>query len=293
MPAIRSLLFVPGDSERKLAKVASSGADAVILDLEDAVAPDRKRVARDLCREALAAGTEGPRRFVRVNALDTGQTAEDLAAVMPGAPFGIVLPKCQSVRDLQRLDAMLAALEAREGLAAGCTRVLPIITETAVAMLGMASYALEPVPRLFGMTWGAEDLAADLGAVSNRDETGGYAPPFQHARSCCLYAAAASGAAAIDAVFTGVGDDAGLEREAAAAARSGFMGKMAIHPGQVPVINRAFTPAAADVEQARRVMDAFAAAGGAGVATLDGRMLDRPHRRAAERVLAAAGPVSG
>ncbi len=293
MPTIRSLLFVPGDSERKLAKVASSGADAVILDLEDAVAPDRKGMARGLCREALAAGAEGPRRFVRVNALETGQTAEDLAAVMRGAPFGIVLPKCQSARDLQRLDAMLAALEAREALAAGSTLVLPIITETAVAMLGMASYPLEPIPRLFGMTWGAEDLAADLGAQSNRDETGGYAPPFQHARSCCLYAATASGAVAIDAVYTGVGDDAGLEREAVAAARSGFMGKMAIHPGQVPVINRAFTPSMEALEHARRVMEAFARAGGAGVATLDGRMLDRPHRRAAERVLAAGEPGQG
>jgi citrate lyase subunit beta / citryl-CoA lyase len=285
MPAIRSLLFVPGDSERKIAKACETAADALILDLEDSVVPDRKSVARDLCRAAL--GADGPKMFVRINALETPHAAADLAAVMQGAPFGIVLPKCQSAHDLRRLDDMLTALEARQGLTVGSTVVLPIVTETGASMLGFGSYTEGSVPRLFGMTWGGEDLAADLGARTNRDESGSYALPYQLARSFCLYAAAAVGGAAIDAVFTDVRDAEGLEREAVTAARAGFLGKMAIHPAQADVINRAFTPRAEDVEHARRVMEAFAAAEGTGVALLDGKMLDRPHRRAAQRVLAA------
>jgi citrate lyase subunit beta/citryl-CoA lyase len=286
MGAIRSLLFVPGDSERKVAKAREAGADALILDLEDSVAPERKAAAREICRAALSA-LSGQRLFVRINALDTEDGAADLAAVMQGGPFGIMLPKCGSAHDLLRLGDMLTVLEAREGLAAGSTAVLPIVTETARAMLGFGSYAETRLPRLFGMTWGGEDLAADLGARTNRDEAGLYALPYQLARGFCLFAASARGAAPIDAVFTDIRDVQGLEREAEAAARSGFVGKMAIHPGQVEAINRAFTPDAAEVAHARRVMEAFAAAG-SGVAVLDGRMLDRPHQRAAERVLAAA-----
>jgi citrate lyase subunit beta / citryl-CoA lyase len=213
----------------------------------------------------------------------------DLAAVMQGRPFGIMLPKCQSARDLLRLGDMLGVLEARDGIAVGSTVVLPIVTETAGSMLGFASYAEIRVPRLFGMTWGGEDLAADLGARTNRDEGGGYALPYQLARSFCLFAATASGAAPIDAVFTDIRDAQGLEREAVTAARSGFLGKMAIHPAQAEIINRAFTPGDEDIAYARRVLAAFAAAESVGVAVLDGRMLDRPHQRAAQRVLAAAG----
>lgn len=287
MPPIRSLLFVPGDSERKIAKAQETDADALILDLEDSVVPDRKPAARDFCRAALAG--PGPKKFVRINALETLHAAADLAAIMQGAPFGIMLPKCQSATDLHRLDDMLTVLEAREGLALGSTLVLPIVTETAAAMLGFPTYVGAELPRLFGMTWGGEDLAADLGARSNRDETGGYALPYQLARSFCLYAASAAGSAPIDAVFTDVKDLEALEREAVAASRAGFVGKMAIHPAQAEVINRAFTPPAEDIEHARRVLDAFAAAEATGVALLDGRMLDRPHQRAAARVLAAAG----
>jgi citrate lyase beta subunit len=169
MDAIRSLLFVPADSERKIAKALDCAADALILDLEDSVTPDRKPAAREICRTALAAGSKGPKLFVRINALDTPEAAADLAAVMQGGPFGIVVPKCQSARDLLRLDDMLTVLEAREGLPAGQTLVLPIVTETGRAMLGFGSYAETRVPRLFGMMWGGEDLCADLGVEPRGD----------------------------------------------------------------------------------------------------------------------------
>ncbi len=288
MATIRSLLFVPGDSERKIAKALDSAADALILDLEDAVTPERKSVARDLCRSTLAAERTGrPKLFVRINALDTPEAAADLAAVMQGGPFGIVLPKCQSARDLVRVGDMLTVLEAREGLPAQSTTLLPVATETATAMLSFGSYVETRVPRLFGMMWGGEDLAADLGARTNRDETGGYAQPYQLARTFCLYASTAAGAAPIDAVFTDFRDESGLEKEAVAAARSGFHGKAAIHPAQAEIINRAFLPGADDIAHARRVLEAFAAADSKGVAVLDGKMLDRPHHRAAVRVLSA------
>ena len=289
MAAIRSLLFVPGDSERKIGKAMASDADALILDLEDSVAPDRKAAAREFCRAALDSvpvGTHGLRLLVRINALGTPDAALDLAAVVGGAPFGIMLPKCESVRDLLRLGDMLDVLEAREGLASGRITVLPIVTETGASMLGFASYGKTRVPRLFGMTWGGEDLAADLGARTNRDESGAYAPPYQLARSLCLCAASATGSAPVDAVFTDIRDEAGLKREAVAAARSGFVAKMAIHPVQAGIINGAFTPSEADLAQARRVVGAFGT-GDAGVAVLDGRMLDRPHLRAALRTLSA------
>ena len=286
MRAIRSLLFVPGDSARKLLKARDTAADALILDLEDSVAPDRKDAARTLVGAAL--GEPGPPMFVRINALDTPDAAHDLAAAVQGRAFGIMLPKCRGAPDLRRLHDMLTVLEARERLATGSTVVLPIVTETGAAMLGAATYAEPGIPRLFGMAWGGEDLAADLGARTNRDEAGGYALPYQLARSTCLFAAAAAGTVPIDAVFTDPGDPDGLEREARAASRAGFVAKMAIHPAQAEIINRAFTPDDADIDHARRVLDAFAVSASAGVAVLDGRMLDRPHRRAAERVLAAA-----
>jgi citrate lyase subunit beta/citryl-CoA lyase len=288
MDVIRSLLFVPGDSERKIAKAVECTADALILDLEDSVVPDRKPAAREICRAALKTGSKGPKLFVRINALDTPEAAADLAAVMQGGPSGIVLPKCQSARDLLRLGDMLTVLEAREGLTREQTWVLPVATETGSAMLGFGSYAETRIPRLFGMMWGGEDLAADLGAKSNRDETGRYAPPYQFARSLCLCAAAATGSAAIDAVFTDIRNERGLEEEAIVAARSGFVAKAAIHPGQVEIINRAFMPTADEVAHARQVVEAFTAAESQGVAVLNGKMLDRPHHRAALRILAAA-----
>jgi citrate lyase subunit beta/citryl-CoA lyase len=281
---MRSLLFVPGDSERKIAKGLACAADALILDLEDSVAPDRKPAARELCRATLEAQSGQPHLFVRINALDTADAVQDLAAIVRGRPFGIMLPKCRGAAEVARLSDMLTALEARDGAPPGATRILPIATETGAAMFGLGSYVDCHLPRLFGMLWGGEDLAADIGAETNRDPAGHYAPAYQLARSLCLLGAAAAGVAPIDAVFTDFRDQAGLLAEAQEAARSGFVGKAAIHPDQVETINRAFTPSAAALAHAARVVAAFGGAN-AGVAALDGKMLDRPHYRAALRVL--------
>ncbi len=290
---MRSLLFVPGDDERKIAKGLASEADALILDMEDAVAPQRKAAARELCAATLAAGAR-MKLFVRINALDTGATLLDLAAVVKARPFGVMLPKCRNGDDVRLVSHYLAALEAREGLPAGDIRILPIVTETGAAMFGLGGiggYDNPPLPRLHGMLWGGEDLAADLGAITNRDEDGRYAAPYLMARALCLFASAAASVVAVDAVYTNFRDAAGLRKEAVEALRSGFSAKAAIHPDQIAVINEAFTPLAADVEAARRVIAAFEASPGAGVASLDGKMLDRPHYRAAQRVLARATDV--
>ncbi len=287
---MRSLLFVPGDDERKIAKGLASAADALILDLEDAVASPRKAAARELCAATLAAGAR-MKLFVRINALDTGATLLDLAAVVKARPFGVMLPKCRNGDDVRLVSHYLDALEAREGAPAGEIRILPIVTETGGSLFGLGSYGSPPIPRLYGMLWGGEDLAADLGAIANRDEDGRYAAPYLMARALCLFASAAASAIAVDAVYTNFRDAAGLRKEAVEALRSGFSAKAAIHPDQIAVINEAFTPSAADVEAARRVIAAFEASPGAGVASLDGKMLDRPHYRAAQRVLARATDV--
>ena len=283
---MRSLLFVPGDDDRKIAKGLASSADALILDLEDSVAPARKGVAREVCVKALQSAAATKKLFVRVNALDTGQTLADLAAVVRARPYGIVLPKCGGGDDARLVGQYLAALEAREGIENGATRILPIATENGASMFGLGTYA--GVARLCGMFWGGEDLAADLGAVSNRGTNGGYSAPYQLARSLTLYAAAAAQVDAVDAVYTNFRDLDGLRAEAADALRDGFSAKAAIHPDQVEPINVAFTPSADDVAWAKRVVAAFDASLGAGVTSIDGKMLDRPHHRSAERVLARA-----
>ena len=287
--ALRSLLFVPGDSQRKLDRALSSGADALILDLEDAVAMTGKEAARRATAEWLA-GTRleasRPTIFVRVNGLRTGLTAADLAAVLPNRPDGIVLPKAEGAREIQELAAMLEAQEVEAGWPSASTAILPIATETARGLLAIGSIP-GSTGRLTAVTWGGEDLAADLGAESNRDETGGYADPYRYARTMTLVAAAASEVDAIDSVFTDFRDREGLRQECLAARRDGFAGKLAIHPDQVPVINDAFTPPPEALSAAREIVEALAAAGG-GVATLRGRMLDRPHLRMAERTLARA-----
>jgi citrate lyase subunit beta/citryl-CoA lyase len=285
---VRSLLFVPGDSEKKLAKGRESGADVLIADLEDSVVAERKDAARQITRAFLAEPCIAAKRFVRVNPLASGMILADLAAVVGGRPDGIVLPKPEGGADLATVDHYLAALEAREGLSPGSIAILPIATETGAAMFGLGSYA-GASRRLCGITWGCEDLAAAVGAADNRGADGCYLPPFELARSLCLFAAAAAGVAAIDTVFTDFRDEAGLERESRAAERSGFTAKMAIHPAQVAAINRTFTPDAAAVAWARKVVAAFAANPDAGVIGLEGKMLDRPHLRAAERVLGRAG----
>lgn len=283
------MLFVPGDSERKIARAAESPADALILDLEDSVAPERKAAARAMVRDAL----NGARRhavWVRINALDSPEALADLAAVVGGAPDGILLPKASGDADVRRLDHYLSALEARDGVAPGAIRVVVVATETGQAMFGLGSYS-PSTPRLAGLTWGAEDLAAHVGASSNADELGGLTPLYQMARSLCLAASAVAGVAALDTAYMGLDDDEGLRRTCRAARRDGFVGKLAIHPSQVPVILEAFQPSEAEIGHARRVVAAFAGEP-TGVARLDGKMLDNPHLKQAQRLLADAGEIA-
>jgi citrate lyase subunit beta/citryl-CoA lyase len=282
----RSWLFVPGDSERKLAKGGESGADALILDLEDSVAAGRRPLARGMIREYLGAQARRPQLWVRINPLD-GEGLADAAAVVRAAPDGLVVPKVSGPADLLRVSHWLDALEAREGLPPGGIRLLSVATETAAAVLGLSDYARIPVPRLHGLTWGAEDLAAALGASSNQDAGGGLSLTYRIARSACLVAAVAANAQPIDTLEPDFRDEAALHAACAAARREGFTGKIAIHPAQVAPINAGFRPTAEEVAFARRVVEAFAANPGIGTVGLDGRMLDMPHLRQAERVLAA------
>jgi citrate lyase subunit beta/citryl-CoA lyase len=286
----RSWLFVPGDSERKLAKGAASAADALIVDLEDSVAQPNLPAARALTAAFLAAhgARERQQLWVRVNALSSGLALHDLASVVAAGPDGIVLPKAEGAADVATLGHYLSALEVAAGRAEGATRVLVVATETPAALFTLGSYTSAGA-RLAGLTWGAEDLAASLGAASNRAEDGAYEFTFQLARSLCLAAAAAAGVAPVDTVFTDFRDPAGLQREAVAARRAGFVGKLAIHPDQVETINRAFTPDAAEVAHAERVVAAFAAHPESGVVAIDGKMIDMPHLKQARRLLAAAG----
>ncbi len=285
---MRSLLFVPGNDAAKIERALSCGADVVLLDLEDSVAVGDKQSARETCAKALGARTgnaRGSRVYVRINALDTGLAEDDLAAVIPALPDGLMLPKAQGGSDIAALESKAAPLEA----AAGCTPlpVIAIATESARALFEIASYADSPA-RLEGLTWGAEDLSADLGATANKDATGRYTAVFEYARTLCLTGAVAAGVTPIDTVFVDYKDTDGLRRECEAAARDGFTAKLAIHPAQVEVINQAFTPSGADIERAAAVIAAFEAAGGAGVVGLDGVMLDQPHKRRAEKLLARA-----
>lgn len=283
----RSFLFVPGDSERKLARAEASAADALVLDLEDAVAEERLGFARTMVREYLSAHRDRTRMlWVRINPLSTAKALPDLAAIVAGAPDGILLPKVESARDLVRLDDFLSALEVRDGIDPGSIRIMPVATETAPAMFNLGSFAGSS-KRLWGMTWGAEDLSAALGANTNRDENGELDFTYRLARSMCLLAAVAADVEPIDTVFVDFRDPDGLFRESQAARRAGFTGKIAIHPDQVDPINRAFTPAPDEIEHARRVIEAFAS--GAGTVALDGKMLDMPHLKQARRLLASAG----
>jgi citrate lyase subunit beta/citryl-CoA lyase len=286
----RSMLFVPGDSERKLARGESSGADALVLDLEDSVPADRLGAARAMVREYLGSHRERARQqlWVRVNPLSSGKTLADLAAIAAGAPDGIMLPKTNSAADVVVASHYLSALEVRDGLDEGRVRIFAIATETAPSLFALGSYT-GCSPRLAGMTWGAEDLAAALGAATNRDERGELEFTYRLARSLCLAGAVAAGVQPLDTVFVDFRDAAGLRAEARAAARAGFTGKIAIHPDQVPIINDAFTPTAEEIAHAHRVIEAFAA--GAGTVSLDGKMLDMPHLKQAQRVLALAALV--
>jgi citrate lyase subunit beta / citryl-CoA lyase len=287
---MRSALFVPGDDEKKLAKALLSGADALIVDLEDSVAFAAKERARRIAGEflrAAASQSQRPRLFVRVNPLESGLTDADLDAVMPSGPDGVFLPKSLSGASVQQLGVKLAVREASLGLDDGATRIIAIATESARALFGVESYRACSA-RLEGLAWGGEDLSADLGAESNRLPDGSYAGPYALARNLTLVGAIAAGVAPIDTVFTNFRDLDGLRAEAFAARRDGFWGKMAIHPAQAPIINEVFTPSPEALARARAILAAFAAAPGAGVVALDGEMLDRPHQLRAERLLARA-----
>lgn len=281
---LRSFLFVPADSEKKLAKARTSPADALILDLEDSVAPGNRARARGLMREFLQAG-QRQSLWVRINAVGSDDYRTDLAEVVASSPAGIVVPKPDSPDVLRTLDRDLTELEMTNGLPQGGIKVVPVATETPAAVLGLMDYRTPP-PRLAALTWGAEDLSAALGAATNREPDGDFVFTYKVVRSLALIAAKAAGVAAVETLHADFRDAAGLERVARTARRDGFSGMLAIHPDQVEIINAAFTPSAGEVAQARRVVAAFA--GGAGVASLDGKMLDKPHLMQAQNVLALA-----
>lgn len=290
---MRSLLFVPGDSERKLEKAISSQSDVLIADLEDSVSLDSKAEGRRIAEVFLqsARSRTNAQLYVRVNDLATGLTEDDLAVVMKARPDGIMLPKAEGGNDVARLAAALRVHEAENGIEDGRTRILPIITETALGVLNAASYRGSS-DRLAGLTWGAEDLSAHIGALAARHEDGSYTPLFQLARNMTLLAAAAAGVPAIDTVFPNFSDTEAFTRDCQLAVRDGFVARMAIHPAQVETINTVFTPSDEEVEKARAVVEAFSAAGNAGVVNIGGRMYDRPHLALAERVLARAAEAS-
>ena len=282
---IRSFLFVPGDSERKLEKAGGVGADAIIVDLEDSVTAESRPRARELAREYIEGRDDV---WLRINPVDSGEALADLQAVMPAAPGGIVLPKARSGDDAARLATKLDELESRFDVAAGTTRILPLCTERPRALFSLESY-VGATPRLAGLTWGAEDLSAALGAKANRDESGRWLPPYELARSLCLIAAAAAEVPAFDTVYTDFRDTDGLARYASNAARDGFSGMLAIHPAQVATINDAFSPSADEIGRAERIVALFNDNPGAGALALDGKMIDKPHLVQARRIIALAG----
>ena len=292
---IRSWLFVPGDSERKLEKGRGNDADALILDLEDAVSDDRQDIARKMTREFLQANPDRTKQklWVRVNPLDHDFSLPDLAAMMPGAPDGIVLPKVYSAAEINRMADYLSALEAREGIERGSTKILSVATETAASLLTFHTYLDNITDRLVGLTWGGEDLAEALGASDNRHpDTGDYDFPFQHARTMCLATARAIDVQPLGVVYVDFRNLEGLEAECLRDRRSGFIGKVAIHPAQCEIINRAFTPSSDEIDFAKRVVEIFEANPGLGAVGLDGKMLDMPHLKQARNTLALAEQIA-
>lgn len=284
---MRSILFVPGDSPRKFAKAMTTAADALVLDLEDSVALPAKEGARATVREMLAAERAGKHLIVRVNAFDSGLTLADLAAVMPARPDSIMLPKCRGGADVALLGHYLSALETAFDMSEGETGIVPVATETAESIQGLPSYT-PAHPRLRGLLWGAEDLMSSLGATSNRDGAA-YSGPFLMARNQCLIAAASAGVTAIDTVCTNIKDLDYVAAESRAARRDGFGAKAVIHPAHVDPVNAAFTPTEAEVAWARAIVTAFEENPGMGVVAIDGKMIDKPHERAARKILATAG----
>jgi len=286
---MRSLLFVPGDSDKKLDKGVTSGADALIVDLEDSVSTDRKAAARATALAFLQGAKRGGQKLlVRINALDTGLTDDDLDAIVPGRPDAIMLPKAAGGESVTHLHAKLSAREAIAGLPDGGIAIVALATETAASLFTTGTYSGSS-PRLTALTWGAEDLSAELGAEANRDTAGRFLDPYRLARTLCLAGAAAAGVAAIDTVYVDFRNDTGLRRECEEARRDGFIAKMAIHPAQVAAINEVFTPTPDAIAHARSIIDAFAAQPGAGVVGIGGKMYDRPHLVRAKVLLARSG----
>ena len=286
---LRSLLFVPGDNERKLSKSRTVPADALILDLEDSVAPENKAVARNLAGDFLSEHAEGRQKqlWVRINPVDQPAALEDLAGIMRGRPDGIVQPKTRSPDDVLLLGRHLEIFEKDLGFANGSTRILPVSTETPGAIFSLGEY-VRCDQRLAGLTWGAEDLGTALRALANKDRDGNWTSPFQLARNLCLFAAHAASVAAIDTIYADFRDLEGLRATCDEARRDGFSGKLAIHPDQVAVINSAFTPSEEEIIQARRIVELFAANPGVAALSLDGVMLDIPHLKQARNILAMA-----
>ncbi len=292
---MRSMLFVPADSERKLAKSLSSPADALIFDLEDSIAAERRTVARpmvsEFIRAARASGARIPQLWVRINPLDGPDWEADLAGVMAAAPDGVILPKPESGADVHRLSIALGHAESQHGLKSGQTRILPIVTEVPISVLQLHTY-VGASSRSLALSWGAEDLGAVIGSLANRDETGAFTSPYRLVRDLCLITASAAGVEPMDTVYVNFRDTAGLIAEAKAAKRDGFTGKMAIHPDQVAPINEVFTPSADEIAHATQVVAAFSQSG-TGVASLNGMMLDKPHLKLATRVLSRVKAASG
>ncbi len=285
---MRSWLFAPGNSERKMEKAAAGAADIAIFDLEDAVIIEEKPNARAMVRAFLEAQTSGHERlWVRINPLDGPHALADLAAVVPGRPGGIMLPKARGRSDVELLDHYLAAFEVAAGIEQGTIKVIALVTETAEAMYMTGGYA--GAPRLVAMTWGAEDLADSLGASENRDADGSYAFTYQLARSFCLIGAAAAGVLPIETIQGDFRDLEGLRKRAEQVRRDGYRGMLAIHPAQVDVINQAFTPGEEELASAQEIVDLFAANPGVGAIGYKGGMLDRPHLARAQALLKLAG----
>ena len=288
---MRSLLFVPADGGAKLDKAMASGADAVIIDLEDSITTERKEGARAACLDFLkanAAKKERPRLLVRINGFDTGMTDADLDVIVAGKPDAVVFPKAEGGPSAVHLDAKLTAREAVAGLPEGSIKVLAQAVESAAGLF-LAGTFKDSSKRLIGMTWGPEDLSAELGAEANRDEHGLLTEPYRLARNICLYGAAVAKIPAIETVYVDFRNSEGLRRDTEAARRDGFTGRLAIHPAQVPIINEVFTPTAEQIEKAKAIIAAFAANPGAGAIGLDGKMFDRPHLVRAQALLARAG----
>jgi len=290
---MRSLLFVPADSGKKLDKAMGSGADGVIIDLEDSIAPERKDIARKAALEFLksAKGRKGPRLLVRINGLDTGMTDADLDAVVPGAPDAILFPKAEGGPTVTHVDAKLTAREAIAGLPEGSIKILAQTVESAAGVFTAGSYK-NCSQRLIGVTWGPEDLAAEIGAEANREADGTLTEPYRIARAMCLFGATAAKVPAIETIHVNFRDPDVLRNDTELARRDGFSGRLAIHPAQIPVINAVFTPNAAQIEKAKAIVAAFAAKPGAGTVGIDGKMYDRPHLVRAQALLARTKTVS-